>query len=457
MKHIYREYDIRGIFGADLDRATVKKIGLHLGREIAKKGDTLAVGYDARTHSEQLFNWLISGLNLAGLKVLNLGLVPTPCCYFAGFSHSSVCATVMITGSHNPPEYNGFKITIDKLPFFGAQITALGEAIEADEGDIPDNFNCQKIDTLREYTEYLANHFAHLKNLDKKIVIDCGNGAAGVVVEPLIKALGLDAKVLFAKPDGTFPNHHPDPTVEKNLADIRRELSSGDYDIGFAFDGDADRIAVLTSANSFKGDELVIFYSKLLDNPQILGEVKCSQVMYDEINRRGRAYMYKTGHSNLKMRMRELKIDIAAEVSGHLFFNDRYFGSDDAIYAMLRTLELLQKGFDLDAEKAALPKMYSTDELKIATTESEKFATIDKLKEWLANPPASFPHIREIIDIDGVRVIFDDGWGLVRASNTTPVLVARFEAKSEELMRLYQEALTDALKRVAPSSPAALH
>jgi phosphomannomutase/phosphoglucomutase len=394
----------------------------------------------------------VSGLNYAGLDVFDMGLVPTPCNYFAGFYENinKTNATIMITGSHNPPEYNGFKITINKLPFFGADIAALSDeiALGIESVNIPNNFKSEKIDTLSEYTDFLIKHFKHLKDLKSKIIIDCGNGAAGVVIPNIVKALNLDAKILFAEPDGAFPNHHPDPTEEKNLASIKQELATKKYDIGFAFDGDADRIAVLTQNNNLKGDELVIFYSKTLKNPQILGEVKCSQTMYDEINKIGRSYMYKTGHSNLKMKMRELKIDIAAEVSGHIFFNDRYFGYDDAIYAMLRTLELLQKGFDLDEELSKLPKTYSTDELKISANDSDKFQIMDRLKEFLSAPPKDFPQIKELITIDGVRVIFDEGWGLVRASNTTPLLIARFEAKSKEKMQYYQNVMQKALKAV---------
>jgi phosphomannomutase/phosphoglucomutase len=452
MRHIFREYDIRGIFEKDLNEKSVKAIGYFLGKNISKIGAQVGVGYDARTHSKKLFSWLVAGLTFADVKVKNMGLVPTPCNYFAGFfrGENRVGATIMITGSHNPPEYNGFKITLNRMPFFGADIEKLGREVanEYEKLKIWGDMTCEKIDTKDEYINFLVEHFQHLKDLKTKIVIDCGNGAAGVVVEELVKKLNLNAKILFAEPDGTFPNHHPDPTEEKNLQDIKKELASGKYDIGFAFDGDADRIAVLTQKNNFKGDELVIFYSKMLKNPQILGEVKCSQVMYDEINKRGHAYMYKTGHSNLKMKMRETKIDIAAEVSGHIFFNDRYFGYDDAIYAMLRTLELLQNGMDLDEELSRLPKMYSTDELKIQTKESKKFRIIDKLKLFLQNPPKDFPKIKDIIAIDGVRVIFEDGWGLLRASNTTPVLVARFEAKSEEKMREYQKAMQEAVEKI---------
>ncbi|MDR1460546.1 MAG: phosphomannomutase/phosphoglucomutase [Campylobacteraceae bacterium] len=452
MRHIFREYDIRGVFEKDLNEKSVKAIGFFLGEEILKIGTKVGIGYDARTHSKVLLSWLVSGLTCAGVKVKNMGLVPTPCNYFAGFfdSKNKVDATIMITGSHNPPEYNGFKITINKLPFFGADIAKIGAKIVQtyEKLDIRDNATCDEVDTKNEYINFLAQHFKHLKNLKTKIVIDCGNGVAGVVVTKLIEQLNLDAKILFAEPDGTFPNHHPDPTEEKNLESLKKELETKKYDIGFAFDGDADRIAVLTKTRNIKGDELAILYAKTIKEPKVVGEVKCSQVMYDEIDKVGKSYMYKTGHSNLKVKLKELGADLAAEVSGHIFFNDRYFGYDDAIYAMLRTLELLKDGINLDDELEKLPKTYSTEELKISTSEEKKFQEVEHLKMFLQNPPKDFPKIKKIVDIDGVRVIFENGWGLIRASNTTPILVARFEAKSKEDMLLYQNAMQCALQDI---------
>ena len=453
MQHIFREYDIRGIYEKDLNEHSIKTIGFLLGKRIAKVGNTVAIGYDARLHSPTIAGWLTSGLNHAGLEVLSMGLAPTPCNYFGGFfdHEHKADATVMVTGSHNPPEYNGLKITLNQAPFFGADITALGQEVMAFSQHIPDNLTCKAVDTLALYTDFLVKAFAHLKGMKTRIAIDCGNGAAGVVVPKLCEALELNTTILYAQPDGTFPNHHPDPSEEENLHDVKALLKTQNGDIAFAFDGDADRLAVLTQTNNFKGDQLALLYAKLLKNPKILGEVKCSQVMYDEVAKIGTAYMYKTGHSNIKVKMKELGIDIAAEVSGHIFFADRYFGYDDAIYAMLRTLELLHEGLDLDAELAKLPAMFTTEELKIPTTEEAKFETIVKLKAFLETPPSNFPAIKEIITVDGVRVVFEEGWGLVRASNTTPVLVARFEAKTHVLMRTYQKALEDALKACSPA------
>jgi phosphomannomutase/phosphoglucomutase len=265
-------------------------------------------------------------------------------------------------------------------------------------------------------------------------------------LEDILKGIGLEYEGMFCEPDGTFPNHHPDPSVEENLADIKEKLK-GEFELGFAYDGDADRIAVLTKNYNIKGDELALIFAKTFENPTIIGEVKCSQVMYDEINKFGKAVMYKTGHSNLKVKIKELEADLAAEVSGHIFFNDRYFGYDDAIYATLRVLELVKNGIDLDEEMQKLPKTYSTDEIKVPTTEEEKFAHIDRIKEALKNPPADFPTIKDIVDVDGVRVIFENGWGLVRASNTTPVLVTRFESVDEEELKIYQNSLNSLIEQ----------
>jgi phosphomannomutase/phosphoglucomutase len=441
---IFREYDIRGIFDTELNEATVTKIGYALAQRIKKIGDYVAVGYDARSHSPILFEYLVAGLNAGGLKVLGMGMVPTPVNYFCNyqaFDGIEASASVMITGSHNPSEYNGFKITIDKAPFFGEDIYALGREVGAMA--MPESVERAviTIDAKARYITYMTGAFAHLKGMKQRIVYDCGNGVAGIVLPEIFDALELQSEGLYVDPDGTFPNHHPDPSVEKNLADVKKLLEARG-DIAFAYDGDADRIAVLTHQNNIKGDQMALLYSMKMEHPTVIGEVKCSQVMYDELDRRGaRAVMYKTGHSNLKVKMKELDADLACEVSGHVFFKDRYFGYDDAIYATLRMLELLHEGIDLDAELAKLPQVFSTEEIKVETTEMQKFAIIAELKLLLQNPPVGFPAIRDIIDVDGVRVIFDKGWGLVRASNTTPVLVTRFESTDADMAKFYEEQL----------------
>lgn len=449
-KSIFREYDIRGIVGPELNSESVKLIGYFLGQKVvAKFGENayVAVGYDARTHSPELFSYLTSGFNKAGCKVLGMGMVATGVNYFSNYQTFNVDgqeiqpdASVMITGSHNPSEYNGFKMTVDKAPFFGDDIYSLGDEIVASNVEIEDNDTHTKIDVKSVYVDYIVNEFAHLKGMSPKLIIDCGNGVADTVLTEIFDKLELNYDGLYCEPDGTFPNHHPDPSVEKNLVDVVEALK-GEYDYGFAYDGDADRIAFLTKKHNVKGDIMALLLAKTMDNPTVIGEVKCTQVMYDLINASGKAIMYKTGHSNLKVKLKETNADFAAEVSGHMFFNDRFFGFDDAIYATFRLLELVHQGMDIDAEIDALPQTFSTEEIKVETTEEEKFPLIDKLKELLENPPADFPKIVDIIDVDGVRVIFENGWGLVRASNTTPVLVTRFESTDATIAKEYEDKL----------------
>jgi phosphomannomutase/phosphoglucomutase len=438
---IFREYDIRGIYEKELNEQSVKLIGYYLGKKIGAS-KVVSIGYDARSHSPLLRDYLTSGLNAAGCKVLDMGMVATPVNYFSNYISNSginTDASVMITGSHNPSEYNGFKITVYKSPFFGEDIYALGDEIVANQDKkIEDNLEKIDIDVKTPYIDFMIKEFSHLKALDKKLVIDCGNGVADTVLTDIFDALEFDYVGLYCEPDGTFPNHHPDPSDEKNLVDVKKALAK-DGDIAFAYDGDADRIAVLTHKHNIKGDQMALLYAMKMENPTVVGEVKCSQVMYDELERRGaKAIMYKTGHSNLKVKMKEVNADLACEVSGHIFFKHRYFGYDDAIYATLRMLELVADGIDLDKEIDSLPKVFSTEELKVETTEDEKFIIIDRVKELLKNPPANFPEIKSIIDVDGVRINFESGWGLVRASNTTPVLVTRFESTDEDLAKEYE-------------------
>ncbi len=447
MQTIFREYDIRGIYPTELTQESVRAIGFLLGERVrARGGKHLAIGHDARTHSRELFTWLSEGVAGADIEILDLGLIPTPVAYFSlfnSFEGITPDGSVMITGSHNPPEYNGFKITLFKEPFFGEAITALGEEAQK---LIEAKISCSKppkihfADALGRYITYMKEEFKALSSLSIPLSIDCGNGVAGVALEPILKALNLECEVLYGEPDGRFPNHHPDPSDPHNLEDLQALLKKRGG-LGFAFDGDADRIAVLTPKYIFKGDELAVIFFFFLKNPLVIGEVKCSMSMYEEINKIGQAVMYKTGHSNLKVKLKELGAHLAAEVSGHLFFNDRYFGYDDAIYAALRTMELLLLGINLDLEKESLPPLFSTEELKVKTTEEKKFPLMERIKALLLEKKESLPPILEVIDVDGIRVIFEEGWGLVRASNTTPVLVTRFEAKSQEKLALYQESL----------------
>lgn len=458
-ENIFREYDIRGIFGEELNEASVKAIGLSLGREMARRGvKSVSVGYDARLSANEVKSWLVSGLNAANLSVFDISMLPTPVGYFSVFT-GKFDANVMITGSHNPKNYNGFKITIGKESFFGEEITKLGKAVNEilQSGEVvKDDFRAQKVDVLSEYVEFYRQNFSHLKGLKTRLVFDCGNGVAGISLVPILKAIGVAAEVIFAEPDGNFPNHHPDPSEEKNLTDLKAALK-GEFEVGIGFDGDADRVAVLTKKRVIKGDELAYLYALKMKNPRVLGEVKCSQNMYDEINKIGEAFMGKTGHSNIKKAMSELNIDMAAEVSGHIFFKERFFGFDDGVYAAIRVLELLQSGIDLDAELDKLPPLVSTDELKIATTDEKKFEIIAEFKRQILQNRAIFAQasegglvgeILEVIDIDGVRLRFKEGWALLRASNTSPVLVTRFEGKRAEFVAALQERVMSLVKQI---------
>ncbi len=455
-KNIFREYDIRGIVKEELNSKSVKLIGYFIGKKVYERfqeNSYIVIGYDARTHSPELFSYLASGFNKAGCTVLNMGMVATGVNYFANYQTFTIegekiqpKASVMITGSHNPSEYNGFKITLDKEPFFGEDIYALGDEIIASEIYIEDNDKNYEIDVKSLYIDYMITEFAHLKAMPQKLIIDCGNGVADTVLTTIFDKLELNYEGLYCQPDGNFPNHHPDPSEEKNLKDIKEALK-GDYEYAFAYDGDADRIAFLTKNHNVKGDIMALLFAKTMNNPTIVGEVKCTQVMYDLINKKGTAIMYKTGHSNLKVKLKELNADLAAEVSGHIFFNDRYFGFDDAIYTTFRLLELIKKGMDIDKEIDSLPKTYSTEEIKVKTTEKEKFLLIKRLKKLLEKPPKDFPKILDIIDVDGVRVIFNQGWGLVRASNTTPILVTRFESTIKENTKMYEEKLNSLIQK----------
>ncbi len=445
-KSIFREYDIRGIIDKELNEKSVKLIGYFLGIEVKKrtiKNPYVVIGYDARTHSPRLFEYITSGFNKAGVKVFGMGMVATGVNYFASyqqFNKITPNASVMITGSHNPSEYNGFKISINNTPFFADDIYTLGdEIIKNQKMVIEDNKEYEVINAKAKYVEYMIKEFQHLKSMKIPFAIDCGNGVANTVLCEILDKLELEYEGLYCNPDGTFPNHHPDPSEEKNLEDLKK-LLKGKAQYGFAYDGDADRIAFLTKKHNVKGDILALLFAKTMKAPIIVGEVKCTQIMYDLINQNGgQAIMYKTGHSNLKVKLKEINAHMAAEVSGHIFFNDRFYGFDDAIYATFRILELIKNGINIDKEIKALPKTYSTEEIKVKTTEDEKFLLINKIKNLLKRPPINFPKILDIIDIDGVRINFKKGWGLVRASNTTPVLVTRFEATDKKSAFEYKE------------------
>ncbi len=427
---IFREYDIRGTFPQELDDKTVYALGRAFGSKIVRLGGkTVALGRDIRLSSPPLQEVLLAGITSTGVNLIDLGVVPTPLLYFA-ISYYNTDGGVMITGSHNPPEYNGFKMNVGQDSIYGEEIQALRVQMEAEDFESPSQpGQVTNENVIPIYQEYLRQNLVIDQPL--RLVLDCGNGCGGLVAPELFRSLGCLVEVLYGEPDGHFPNHHPDPTIPANLRDLIQRTEQLGYDLGIAYDGDADRLGVIDdSGRILWGDQLMIIFSRsvLKKNPggTIIGEVKCSQNLYTDIARNGgRGIMWKTGHSLIKKKMREEKALLAGEMSGHIFFNDRYFGFDDAIYASGRLLELLcEEARPLSQLLQGVPPTYSSPEIRVDCPEATKFKLVNRVKEY-------FKAQYEVIDVDGVRVIFPEGWGLLRASNTQPALVMRFEASSQ--------------------------
>ncbi|MHB0976070.1 MAG: phosphomannomutase/phosphoglucomutase [Candidatus Aquicultorales bacterium] len=449
---VFRQYDIRGIADRELTREFAERLGkayaVYARGKLNKKPDdslAVAVGRDVRLSSEALRDGLIDGLVSMGAKVFDVGVCPTPLLYFALFN-LEVEGGIMITGSHNPPEYNGFKVCVGKDTIHGDDIQALSKVFLGELGENATKGSVELVDMESPYLQRLEGEFGNMPDVPLRIAVDAGNGTGGLIAKRLLEALGCEVVPLYLEPDGDFPNHHPDPTVPAFLEDLANTVSVEDCDLGVAFDGDADRIgAIDESGNILWGDKLMIFYAAgILERQQgvkFVGEVKCSQVMYDEIARLGgRPIMWKTGHSLIKEKIKVERAVLAGEMSGHFFFADRYYGYDDALYAAARLVEgiKLRKAahgdFRLSGFFAKLPLTYATPELRVDCPDSEKHAVVEKLKEDVAAHRASGlePIIRDIIDVDGIRIVFEDGWGLVRVSNTQPVIVLRFEASTPE-------------------------
>lgn len=457
-KTIFRQYDIRGVLKDQLTKKNTQLIGYHLGKAIQKKSSKNAyvvVGYDIREHSKMLFKALVSGLNASGCKVLNIGLVATGVNYFASYQTYKIKnkrikphSSIMITGSHNAKKYNGFKITVNNEPFFDEDLKNLYEdIINSKKIKIEKDLSCTKINAKKQYIKYLTKEFSHLKKLKQKFAIDCGNGVADTVLTKILDNLKLNYKAIHTKPNGKFPNHHPDPSKNKNIKELKG-LLKGKRDLGFAYDGDADRIKVLTKKNNITGDTLAYLFSITMKNPVIIGEVTYSQNIFDEINCHGKTIMNKTGYSNLRLKLKETNADLAAEVSGHIFFNDRYYGFDDAIYATLRVLELISQNINLDKEIAKLPKVYTSSNINIEVEESQKFVIVDKIEKLIQTSNRGFPVIKDIIKVDGLRIVFEYGWALIRASNTNPILVTKYEATSHATAVTYQTAIENLIDKV---------
>ncbi|OPY86266.1 MAG: Phosphomannomutase/phosphoglucomutase [Smithella sp. PtaU1.Bin162] len=425
--NVFREYDVRGTVNQDLNEEFIFDLGRAIGT-YAKRHDvkTMSIGRDCRLSSDEYHSFLIKGLNSSGITTIDIGLCATPMLYFS-IRHLKLEGGVMITGSHNPPEFNGFKICIGNDTIYGEQIQELRKIIESGKYSTG-RANTQNKDISKAYEDYLFTNVTVNKKL--KIIVDAGNGVGGLFSLPLFRRLGVDVTAIYCDPDGRFPHHFPDPTVEENLNELIQSVQENKADLGIAFDGDADRIGVISDTGEIIwGDKLLLLFSRyiLKEKPHstIIGEVKCSQVLYDDIKKHsGRPIMWKAGHSLIKAKMKEEKAVLGGEMSGHIFFADRYFGYDDAIYAALRLLEILsQTGEKISSLLADVPKTYATPEIRLDCPDNKKMTVVNNIKQHYRNTPG-------LIDIDGVRIPFDDGWALVRSSNTQPVIVLRFEASS---------------------------
>ncbi len=433
---IFREYDIRGVVDKQLTDEVVHLIGQGFSSFLAKRNvHRISVGRDCRLSSERFFSIISQSLIKSGIDIVDIGIVSTPVQYFS-MIHLDLMGGIMITGSHNPKDYNGFKLSYQKTTIAGKDIQEVYHLIEKrdfvfGEGTIT------SINVIPDYHRHNIGQI-RLGKRKLKVVIDAGNGMASNLAPDALEKLGVNFIPLYCKMDGNFPNHHPDPTVSENLHDLISMVKKEKADLGIAFDGDCDRIgAVDEKGNILWGDQLMVLYSRniLSQNPgaTIIGEVKCSVNLYDDIKKHGgNGIMWKAGHSLIKAKMKETKALLAGEMSGHIFFKDKNYGYDDALYAALRLIELMSHSDQtLSQQLSDLPKTYSTPEIRVDSTEKEKFALVERTRE-------AFKLTHDIIEVDGVRVIFKDGWGLLRASNTQPIVVLRFEAFSPESLNEIQ-------------------
>lgn len=442
---IFREYDIRGIAGRDLTETDVVDIGKAAGTFLAQRGCTrLTVGRDCRLSSPLFAKKLIEGLVSTGCEVTDIGVCPTPVLYFS-IHHLEQDGGIMVTASHNPPEYNGFKICRGNDSVHGKDIQTIYRIIR-ERAFVRGRGSLNSAAVIPAYQEFIRNRI--FLNRPLRVGIDAGNGTAGVIAVPLLKSLNCEVHDIYCEMDGTFPNHEADPTVLKNMADLISLVQEKRLDLGIGFDGDGDRIGVIDEQGRIVyGDKLIILFAReiLSRKPRavFISEVKCSKTLYDEIEKRGgKPIMWKAGHSLIKHKMKEERAELAGEMSGHMFFADRYLGYDDAIYAACRLLEILSRTqVPLSGLLSDVPRTFTTPEIRRECPDSVKFKVIEAVT-------AHFKGIQPVIDIDGVRVLFEDGWGLVRASNTQPALVLRFEALSESRLNEIRNRIESALAEI---------
>ncbi len=442
---IFREYDIRGIAGKDLKENDALLIGKGVGTFLQQRGRSrLTVGRDCRLTSDLYTKNVIEGLLSTGCDVTDIGVCPTPVLYFS-ITHFDQQGGVMVTASHNPPEYNGFKLCIGTDSIFGEDIQKIFKII-SNASFSQSNGSLFTVNAIAPYKAFVEKNISIPRTL--KVGLDAGNGTAGVVAVPVIKNLNCQVHDLYCDMDGTFPNHEADPTVASNLNDLIKLIREKSLDVGIAYDGDGDRIGVVDEkGNIVYGDKLIIIFAReiLSRKPGVtfISDVKCSKTLFDDIEKHGgRAIMWKTGHSLIKQKMRLEKAELAGELSGHMFFSDRFLGFDDAIYASCRLIEILSKtGKRISDLLSDVPQTYSTPEIRVSCPDEKKFVVVAKVTDF-------FRQCHDVIDIDGVRVLFEDGWGLIRASNTQPALVLRFEAMSEKRLAEIRGLIESALEKI---------
>jgi phosphomannomutase/phosphoglucomutase len=452
-KTIFKAYDIRGVIDSTLDAGVARSIGQAFGQAALAKGErTVVIGRDGRLSGPELTAALAEGLQAAGVDVIDLGMVATPMVYFATNVLEGTRSGIMVTGSHNPPDYNGFKMVLASEAIHGEAITALYDSIQAHDGSsAAQKGGYSTYDISKAYLERIIGDVKISRPI--KIAVDCGNGVAGAFAGDLYRGMGCEVVELFCEVDGTFPNHHPDPAHPENLQDLIRALQTTDAEIGLAFDGDGDRLGIVTKDGHiiYPDRQMMLFAADVLSrNPgaEILYDVKCTRHLAPYIEQHGgRPLMYKTGHSLVKAKLRETGAPLGGEMSGHIFFKDRWYGFDDGLYSGARMLELLTRTDDPSALLNALPMAISTPELHLHLNEGENFALIDKLRT-----DASFPSSEKINDIDGLRVEYPDGFGLARSSNTTPVVVLRFEGETPEALARIQDEFRSVILAAKPDA-----
>jgi len=464
---IFGKNDIRGKVKEDLTPQLYTYIGMAFAKYLEEQGETgdnisVSVGYDARRHSPEMTKALIKGLTDCGINVYDMGLCPTPLGYYSEYKIPGIVSTLIVTASHNPPEYNGLKMTYKKVALSDTEIIKLREITRSGEfSPSTKKGECKPYDIV---SDYIDEHLSSFKDAGKgvKVVVDSANATGGIVGPELYRKMGCEVVELYSEPDGNFPNHHPNPSDEHTLTDLKQKIQETGADFGIAFDGDSDRVGIVDDKGfSLPGDRFMLIFALDILNgtkqkdPAFVSEVKCSQVLYDTIEKNGgRAIMWKTGHGFIKSKMKEENALMAGEMSGHIFFKDRYYGFDDAIYAGCRFIEVVGQKKTLDPKFSvhefvnSFPKTFTSEEVRIPCPNEHKYRIVEELQQEFASLPDVFANkINKTITIDGVRLVFDDGFALIRASNTEPVFTLRFEAGSPDMLHNYRSKMLEVVEK----------